>query len=343
MGEETFSVASKFWTRPEGKAGIVVPVVALLAVIYFFGSVIGNFVVNAVDNMLHLAVVGTALIGFLWVLTDAKLRALVFYLYRSIMRWVTGQFINLDPIGVLKTYRDRLSGKLADMDKSIGDLDAQRIKVERIVSKNATAIDGALRLVEQATRKNDDRTKNLEGRQAARLSDQNKRLDGDSNRIRFLLVVLNRYRQLSADTIMDMDREIQSRQVERDYSKSSRNVVRNATAILRGLPEKDMWDEGLEALERQYSQAIGEVDHFLDITKDILSKADLQDGADADRAMKMLEEWQNKNSSVMFGGEGASVSKKDIISDAKATMAKQIEAPPAAITDISSQKRKEIA
>jgi hypothetical protein len=324
----TISVPKGFLSRPEGKVGLVVPVVSLVLVIYFFGSAIGDFIVNAVDNIFHLIIVGTASVALLWMLFDSKFRTLVFYLYRSLMRWITSMFIDIDPIGVLKTYKERLKGKLDEMDQSIQALDSQKVKVERIIRGNDGKIRASMELVAQAIKKGDERTKGLEGKQATRLSDQNVRLGGDFNRIRFLLEVLNRYRQLSSDTITDMEREIQVRQVERDYSRSSRNVVRAAMGILKGLPEKDMWDEGLDTLERQYSEAIGEVDHFLDITKDILAKADLQDGADAERAMQMLETWQTKNASVIFGGIGNQMSKKDIIQQA----AKQISAPSATIT-----------
>lgn len=318
---------SGFFNRPEGKVGLILPALAIGAVVYFFGSSIGDFVVNAVDNMFHLAIVIGALCLGGWVLLDPKFRTLAFYLYRSAMRSVTGMFIDIDPIGVLKTYKERMQGKLDEMSKSLSDLKAQRIKVTRLIETNAKDLDNEYHLVQQATNTNNERVKALEGKQVVRLESMKERYLGDLNRITLLCNVLDRYYGLCQDTITDMDREIKFRQDERAYSQSSRSVVRNATAILKGLPEKEMWDDGMAALERQYTEAIGEVENFLDVTKNILSQADLQDGADSQKAMELLDNWQKKNATVSLGGQGSQVSKADIINDAT----KQLAGAPASI------------
>ena len=316
--EDALKVSSGFMKRPEGKAGLVLSALAIGAVVYFFDGAIGDYIVNAVDNMVHLAIViGSVCLGG-WVLLDPKFRNLAFYLYRSTMRAITGMFIDIDPIGVLKTYKERMQSKLDEMSKSLSDLKAQRIKVTRLIETNAKELDNEMHLVQQAVAQGNERSKALEGKQVVRLGSMKDRYMGDLNRITLLCNVLDRYYGLCQDTIIDMDREIKFRQDERAYSQSSRSVVRNATAILKGLPEKEMWDDGMAALERQYTEAIGEVENFLDVTKNILSQADLQDGADASKAMEMLDQWQKKNSNVALGGQGSQVSKAAIIQDAAA-------------------------
>ncbi len=297
--------------------GPILPVAAVGAgVIYFWGLII-PFLLKAANDTFHFVTVGLCLGAIFFMIGDPKMRAFLYYLYRSLIRYLTSQFIEIDPIGILKTYKERLEGKLADMDHSIAELAGQKSKVDRIIRKNKDNIEKSLSLVDQAVKTGDIRMQGVEGKQASRLSTQNERMSGDFNRISFLLEVLNKYRQLSADTIQDMGSEISTRQVDADYAKSSRNVVRSALAILKGLPEKEFYDDSLAVLERQYTDAIGEVESFLDVTKDIMSKADLQDGADAARAMDMLKTWQAKNSGVMLGAKDAGVSKADIIESAK--------------------------
>jgi hypothetical protein len=320
----TFTPKS-FLQRPEGKLGIVFPILAISLVVWFFGSPIGDFIVNAGDNMLHFILVALTLAIILsttlFVMFDSKIRATAFYLYRSVMRWLTGMFIEIDPIGILRTYKERLEGKLTEMDGSIALLNSQRLKVERIINRNNSDIENSMRLVQAAVARKDERVKALEGKQVVRLTDENKRVGGDYNRIRFLIEVLNRYRTLSQDTITDMGREIDSKQREREYSRASQNAIRSAMGILKGLPdEKQMYEQSLEVLEDQYSRAIGEVEHFLDITKDIISTSDLQNAADGDKAMSLLNEWQAKNGGMMVGGQNG-MSKADIISSAQAMIA----------------------
>jgi len=321
MSDQAITPTSGFMKRPEGKVGLALSVLGITTVIYFFGSSIGDFVVNAVDNMFHLAIVVGAMCLGGWVILDPKFRSLAFYLYRSLMRAITGAFIDIDPIGILKTYKDQMMGKLNEMSDALSKLKAQRIKVTRLLDENAKEMDKEMHLLQQAERAGNERAKALEGKQVVRLQTMKDRYVGDLNRILLLCNVLDRYFGLCQDTITDMDREIKFREDERAYSKASRNVIRSATAILRGLPEKEMWDEGLSALERQYTEAIGEVENFLDMTKNILSQADLQDGADASKAMEMLDEWTKKNSTVSLGGSKSQMSKADIIQDAAKQLA----------------------
>jgi hypothetical protein len=98
--------------------------------------------------------------------------------------------------------------------------------------------------------------------------------------------------------------------------------------ILKGLPnEQEMYDQSLEVLEQQYSNAIGEVEHFLDMTKDIVATADLQDGADTSKALKLLDDWQKKNSGMVLGNSETGQTKATIIDDAR----KQLTSAPVGI------------
>jgi len=312
-----------FLQRPEGKLGLALPIIAIVTAVVIMGSAIGDFLVNALANTLELTILASIVVGIF------MFRKPLFYMYRSLCRLVTGWFIEIDPIGILKTYKERLSGKLEEMRRSIDLLNGQKIKVERIISKNNADIDRSMGLVQQAVKVNDERVKGLEGKQAVRLQQENQRIGTDYNRIVFLLTVLNRYYQLSQDQITDMGREIESKQRERDYSRASQSAIRSAMGILKGLPsEKEMYDQSLEVLEQQYSNAIGEVEHFLDLTKDIVATSDLQNGADADKAMKMLDEWQKKNSGMVIGATANGVTKANIIQDAQ----KQIQAAPVTFT-----------
>lgn len=309
-----------FLSRPEGKGGAVVTAVALAAIIWFFGSDIANYIITAMDNMLHMAVVAFALVSLGYVVMDANARALVFYIYRSVVRAVAGLIIDIDPIGVLKTYKERMEGKLGEMKSALDNLKGQRLKVTRSRDLKAKELNNEVALMTAAQAKpNDEQAKRqltLHGKQATRLQSMLARYEGDLNRINLLITIMDRYYGLCEDTILDMSNEISFRTEERAYAKQSQNAVRSAMSILKGLPEKEMWDEGIAKLEEDYTQAIGEVEGFLDVTKNILSQADLQDSADASKAIAMLDEWQKKNSNVSLGGRNNGVTKAEIIQDA---------------------------
>ena len=327
MNALTSASPKGFFSRPEGKVGLVFPVVVTAAILWFFGSSIGDFLVNAVDNIAHLIIVGVGIVLFGWLILDGQLRNLLFYLYRSLMRFITGLFIDIDPIGILKTYKERMEGKLNEMKESLDALKGQRVKVQRRETANLAELQNTYGLLQQAQKKNDTSGMNIQGKQVTRLEAKKTRYAEELKRLSLLITIMDRYYHLCDDTIIDMGNEIKFREEEREEAKADRGVVRGAMAILKGLPEKDMWDEATIKLEQDYTAAMGEVENFLDVTKNILQQSDLQDGVDTEKAMKLLDDWQNKNSGVQLGGSGNQVSKATIISEAK-----QLDAAPVPIS-----------
>jgi hypothetical protein len=332
----TSGSASNLFKRPGSTTNqlinLLIPAAIIGAVVWFFGGPIGDFLVNAVDNTLHLVIVGGILtfIGALFL--DPKKRA--WYAYRSFTRFLTSLFVDIDPIGILKSYKERMEGKLSEMQESISALKGQRAKTKKHQEDNVAALENEYRLMQQAQKVNDAVQLNVHGKQAARLEQRKTRYEGEMNRLNLLVNIMDKYYKLCDTTILDMGNEIKYREEERDEARQSRKAVGAAMSILKGLPEKELWDEATLKLENDYSQAIGEVENFLDVTKDILSQSDLQDGADAEKAMQLLDNWSKKNANVSLGGQGSQMSKTAIIQEAAAQLAANSTtiAPGASIT-----------
>jgi hypothetical protein len=324
----TPSISPKsFWKRPEGKVGLIPPIALGALAIYFWGEIV-PFLVNAADNTLHLVLTVIAIVAIFWILADKNFRNFIFYFYKSAMRLLTSMFVEIDPIGILKTYKSRLVEKLGEMDSALSDIKAERVTLERKMKENQSAYEHSMSLVDAAHKANDQRTLALESKQVGRLEKRLERQKAYYERIMFVVNVLTRYRQVSEDTITDMGRDIEDKELERQESRAYKKGMAAAFGILRGLPdEKEMYDMSCETLERQYSQAIGEVEHFMDITKDIISKANLEDSAATDAALAKLEAWRSKDGNVAIG----KTSKASIIDSAT----KGLPAPAPAITGLN--------
>lgn len=209
---------------------------------------------------------------------------------------VTSWFINNDPIGWMKTYKERLEEKLTLMDNNISNLTGQKVKIGDDVDHNNQAIQRCMLLAAQAEKRADKSNELLQTRQADRLNTENNEMTKDLTKIIFLLDVLNKARGVADFNIKDVGMEIASQTRRRNYSRSAKGTIQAALGIIKGIPvEKDLYDESLEAAKNQYAANMGEVDHFLEITKDAMGAADLNDAADQERAMQMLKDWQAKN------------------------------------------------
>ena len=112
-----------FWRKPEGVTGIIVLggiVIGAGILISAFTSAIIGFLSSTIGLALSLLVLGI----IIYLALDPKMRALVGYMYRSVMRWITSWFIQIDPIAILKNYIDDLKDNLKKMRKQIGMLRA---------------------------------------------------------------------------------------------------------------------------------------------------------------------------------------------------------------------------
>ena len=113
-----------FWQRPEGVTGFIFAGgIALVA-----GWVALNVLptINEIlSNTLYFGGLLAALAALLYVVIDPRMRNLLGYAYSGIMRWITGIFIQIDPIGILEGYIDDLKKSLGKMNTQIGNLRGQ--------------------------------------------------------------------------------------------------------------------------------------------------------------------------------------------------------------------------
>jgi hypothetical protein len=73
-----------------------------------------------------------------------------------------------------------------------------------------------------------------------------------------------------------------------------------------------MYDMALEAMAEDVGQKVGEMERFMDMSKNFMESIDLQNGVFEEEGMQMLERWEKEGVSFLLGGE-----KNKIIEKAK--------------------------
>jgi hypothetical protein len=165
-----------FWQRPEGVTGMVFLAAVVLGGGYLIAANI-TWLMALAANTLYLAVMLVILAALVYMVLDPKMRNLVWYGYRSVMRWVTGLFVQLDPIGILKSYVEDLKDNLRKMNKQISMLRGQMHKLQEIIHNNKKQIESNLQLASRAKASNKEAIMILKSRKAGRLRDSNVRLE----------------------------------------------------------------------------------------------------------------------------------------------------------------------
>src|SRR5260370_8425023 len=102
-GSPVMQGLKNFWQRPEGTVGKVVLVLGGVAVAYGFVQILPFLIATATDT-LHLAVLIGAILAFLFIVTDKRVRTLPKLMFQTVRRYLTARFFELNPIGTLNNY-----------------------------------------------------------------------------------------------------------------------------------------------------------------------------------------------------------------------------------------------
>ena len=267
-----------FWKRPEGVTGALFMGAALIGGgILLFAAL--PALIGFTQTILGLAVTLLALGAIIYMALDSKMRNLVWYMYKSVMRSVTGIFVQIDPIGILKSYVEDLKENLRKMNKQISKLRGQMHKLKEIILNNQKEIKSNLSQANAAKISNKQAVMILKSRKAGRLRDSNMRLEDLYKKMEVLYRVLSKMYENSEILSEDIQDQVKVKQQERKAIRASHSAMRSAMNIISGNSDKrDMFDKALEAVADDVSQKVGEMERFMEMSEGFMSSIDLQNG-----------------------------------------------------------------
>ena len=290
-----------FWEKPEGKTGLLFLAGIAGAVGYGLYKLL-PILITLVNNTLYLAGLLIALGAIIYLLMDPKFRNLIFYMYKSVMRFITGLFVQIDPIGILETYIDDLRSNLKKMDVQISNLRGQMRKLKDIIDQNARDIQSNLAMASQAKKTEKDAIMILKTRKAGRLQESNMRLEDLYKKMEILYRVLTKMYDNSEILMEDVIDQVAVKKQERAAIRASHSAMKSAWNILSGNSDKRyMFDQAMEAVADDVSLKIGEMERFMDVSSNFMDSIDLQNGIFEEEGVKMLEKWENEGVSLLLG------------------------------------------
>lgn len=292
-----------FWERPEGVTGGLFMAAILLGGGYLLYQALPTLI-NLAQNTLYLAGLLAALAAVVYMVLDPKMRNLVWYMYKSVMRWLTGMFVQIDPIGILKSYIEDLKDSLGKMNSQISSLKGQMYKLGEMIKQNQRNIQNNLNLAGKAKETGKDAIMVLQARKAGRLQDSNVKLEDLYKRMEVLYRVLTKMYENSEIMLEDLSDQVVVKEQEYKAIKASHSAIRSAQAILSGNSDKKyMYDMALEAMAEDVGQKVGEMERFMDMSKNFMDSIDLQNGVFEEEGLAMLEKWEKEGVSALLGGD----------------------------------------
>lgn len=292
-----------FWQRPEGKTGLLFLLLLIAGAGYLLYQVL-PILIGLVSNVLYLSVMLLILGAIIYMVLDPKMRNLIWYMYKSIMRWITGIFVQIDPIGILKSYVEDLKDNLRKMNRQISRLRGQMHKLQELIINNRKAIESNLNIASKAKENNKQAIMILKSRKAGRLRESNMRLEDLYRKMEVLYRVLTKMYENSEILLEDIKDQVEVKEQERKAIHASNSAMRSAMNIISGDKDKRyMFDMALEAIADDVSQKVGEMERFMEVSESFMQSVDLQNGIFEEEGLKMLERWEKEGASMLLGQE----------------------------------------
>ncbi len=292
-----------FWERPEGVTGAIF-LFALLAATAWLTISAGAALIAWMSTTAGMVVSLLVLGAIIFTALDSKARNLVWYMYKSVMRYVTGIFVKMDPIAILKGYVSDLKDNLRKMNRQIGMLRGQMHKLQELILNNRKEIQSNLHLASQAKETDKQAVMILKSRKAGRLRESNMKLEDLYKKMEILYRVLTKMYENSEVMLEDIQDQVEIKEQERKAMHASHSAMRSAMSIISGDKDKRaMFDMALEAIADDVANKVGEMERFMDLSENFMKSVDLQNGVFEEEGLKMLEMWEKEGVSSILGAE----------------------------------------
>lgn len=292
-----------FWQKPEGTTGAIF----LAAIIGGIGYLLFKYsaaILAMLSNTLGIVALLAVLGVIIYMVLDPKWRTLVSYMYKSIMRWITGIFVTIDPIGILKNYISDLQDNLQKMGTQIGNLKGQMRKLVTIVDENNKEINNSMLIAKKAKEQNNESAMLLASRKAARLQESNEKYTALHNKMTILYRVLTKMYSNSEILIEDTTDQVKVKEQERTAIRASHSAMRSAMSIIKGDADKRaMFDQAMEVIADDVANKVGEMERFMEMSSSFMNSIDLQNGVFEEQGLKMLEEYEKNSTLLLLGGK----------------------------------------
>lgn len=300
-----------FWKRPEGITGLLFLSGVVLGGGYLIVSNMAA-ITALLANTLVLGITLAAIAGLLYMVLDPKMRNLIWYMYKSVMRSMTGLFVQIDPIGILKSYIESLEDNLVKMRKQIGAIKGQMRKLKTLVEENTGEINKNMKLASAAKAKGMDSQVVLSTRKAARLRESNEKYTKLHNKMEVLHRILTKMHQNSEILVEDTKDQVKLKEQERKAIRTSHSAMKSAMSVISGDPDKRaMFDAAMENIADDVANKVGEMEQFMEMSASFMDTIDLQNGMFEEEGMNMLEKWE-KESTLLLMGDSAMTDTLDL-------------------------------
>jgi hypothetical protein len=301
---ETETAKGSFWSRPEGITGMLfMGAIAAVGLVYF--NRILEFLIRVTENTLYLGFLLATLALLVFLFTSRDVRTAVFFLYKTLMRKITGTIIQLDPIAIMKIYVQDLREKREKMQGQIDTLAGQLVKLNKKINENNDTIKAKFAEANKAnqlaaTKPGMKEAATLATIEGAGLQEMNEKLFPLQRNMKTVLDFMEKVNKSADYLIKETDIKVKLKETEYKIVKESSNALKTAVSIFKGNPDKKFYfDESMEYIQEDMSKKLGEMKRAMDLSMDFINGVDIQNGLLSDKGQQLLEAYNKGEFSMV--------------------------------------------
>jgi len=245
------------------------------------------------QSTLYLALLSgfVGLVAFM--LMDGRARSIVSNAFQSSMRWITSFFVKMDPISILHGYLKSLAANITELSGQIGELRGQMRNLDGIIDANTLAINKNLLLAEKARANGDRKSLVIATRKAGRLKESNAKYAVLDKQMKHLYKILTRMYEHSEILHEDTQDQVAIKEVEYRAIRASRNAMEGAKNVISGSSKKELFERSMQAILDDVSQKTGEMERFMDLSKNFMDTMDLQNAEFESEGLELLDSFES--------------------------------------------------
>lgn len=295
-----------FWSRPEGKTGMLALAILGGGALFLGWGVIVPFILATLESTFLSVVYGGLTIALLMVLLNHRFQQIVGLSFKLIMRKLTGIIITIDPIGILKENLLKLKEQREKFSEQISSVRGAIQTLTDIIKKNTRDGEIALANAESAKQmalKETDpvRKTNLQNnvmlntRSAGRLKEANVKYQDLLSRLQTLYVTLGKWDENIGFFIADKEDTVKQAEIQYKTINKTYGAFKTAMSIFKGnADDNDLYNRDLEFLAEDASSKLGQMEDFQRATADFMTSIDVQNGAMSTAALAALDAYEQK-------------------------------------------------
>jgi hypothetical protein len=225
--------------------------------------------------------------------------------WRILMKKITQAFVDIDPIVIMEGYREDCDSNIEDITSSIGSLVGQEKKMVKKIEDAHKGIEESMERASFAKKKLGEEGMKaqlaISINKAGMLEESSVTYQGLLNDLRTHIAIAKKMKESAVFIRAKIDNTITIEKDKRDAIRDSYKVMVSARRIIQGNAQRELYDMAAESLAKDFYSKMGEIQQFMDDSKEIILTMDLDKGIVEEKTLAKLKEWEKRAESLMGG------------------------------------------